>query len=121
MHVASSGGRCAPGVCAVDELEEFLEVGRSSDDDVLGGGDGPRRLVLGLHHTLDESQPVELSAHTKGHHKRRYTIQKKNAVSPFCITCLAKLTHFCLEWVIQTSRFSFDILFFFFKVCSVLN
>lgn len=77
MHVASSGGRCAPGVCAVDELEEFLEVGRSSDDDVLGGGDGPRRLVLGLHHTLDESQPVELSAHTKGHHKRRYTIQKK--------------------------------------------
>lgn len=51
---------CTPGVCVVDEFEKVLEVLGDANDDVLRGGDGAAFIVFGLHHTFDETQPIEL-------------------------------------------------------------
>lgn len=51
---------CVPGICDVNELEKFLKVLWSSDDDGLGGGDGPYWLIFRLHHAFYKSQPIKL-------------------------------------------------------------
>lgn len=55
-----------PGVCVVDEFEKVLEVLGNANDDVLRGGDGAAFVLFGLHHTLDEAQPVELRMEERG-------------------------------------------------------
>lgn len=51
---------CVPGVSAVDEFEKVFEVLGNTNDDVLRGGDGAAFIFFGLHHTLNETQPIKL-------------------------------------------------------------